>query len=132
MGHRCHALQVMRVDYQLVILFCLAAVWRKRTWRFLCVNGWRGTGENGKRGRDCARPKGLRIPFGIVLGAKAPAHSLSPRRRGPCKALIQAGGRRPPSCFRFRPLTKASFRRGRNQKQLVVFATSCVSTLCGE
>ena len=25
--------------------------------------------------------------LGIVLGAKAPAHSLAPRRRGPCKSL---------------------------------------------
>ena len=30
MGHCCHAVQVRCVDYQLVILFCLAAVWRKR------------------------------------------------------------------------------------------------------
>ena len=37
--------------------------------------------EGRRRGRD----------GGIVLGAKAPAHSLSPRRRGPCKALIHSG-----------------------------------------
>ena len=36
-------------------------------------------------------------------------------------------GRRPLVCFRFRPLTKASFRRARNQKQPVAFATSCRS-----
>ena len=41
-------------------------------------------------------------------------------------------GQGPLVCFRFRPLTKASFRRSRNQKQPVAFATSCRSLSCGE
>ena len=41
-------------------------------------------------------------------------------------------GQGPLVCFRFRPLTKASFRRARNQKQPVAFATSCRSLSCGE
>ena len=95
-GHSCHVGKTKCIDYQFVIFFCLAAVWRKRMTSPNLVdsgrkNGrkymnladhvrkfvrkWRGAeGKGEERSGLCSAPRRLCIPFGIVLGAKAPAH----------------------------------------------------------
>ena len=67
----------------------------------------------------CAERARFRRPGAVAISV--PSRGVLARQwNGSC-------GRRPLVCFRFRPLTKASFRRARNQKQPVAFATSCRS-----
>ena len=69
---------------------------------------------------------------GIVLGAKAPAHSLAPRRRGPCKALIHSGGLKAAFLFSVPPPYDSELSTGPKPKTAGRYATGCVSMLCGE
>ena len=69
----------------------------------------------------CRKRKKSEIPQRCACGISVPSRGVLARQGD------GSFGRRPLVCFRFRPLTKASFRRARNQKQPVAFATSCRS-----
>ena len=72
------------------------------------------------------RKEGARFRRPGAVAISVPSRGVLARQgNGSC-------GQGPLVCFRFRPLTKASFRRARNQKQPVAFATSCRSSPCGE
>ena len=100
MGHRCHAVQVRCVDYQLVILFCLAAVWRKRMTSHNLADSGRKNGRKYMNLADHVRRfvrkwlEGRRDrgrDGGIVLGRGAACAFPLRMRRGGAKALIHSG-----------------------------------------